>query len=148
MTNTHVIERNDRGEYILTTASGKTYLCERWEEVKNGGTFRKWHVKIPYGPAREECGRTYIAESKFEASGRYEFETKTEHRTGTGWGASWKDRMTDEEKAEYETLTKRIAEIESIAKARPARQMTEIEKLEAKIAREQALLEKLRRGEA
>lgn len=147
MKNTHVIERNDRGEYILTTASGKTYLCERWEEVKNGGTFRKWHVKIPYGPAREECGRTYISESHFEKSSTYEFETKTEHRTGTGWGGSWKDKMTDDERKEYESLAKRMTEIETLVKSRPNRELTEIEKLERKIAREQELLAKLKRGE-
>ena len=147
MTTIHRIEKQNDGTYILTTASGKTYVCERWEEVKNGGTFRKWHVKIPYGPAREECGRTYISESHFEKSSIYEFETKTEHRTGTGWGGSWKDKMTDDERKEYDACAKRMAEIESLAKARPAREKTEIEKLEARIAREQALLAKLR-GEA
>lgn len=147
MTNFHRIERQNDGTYVLTLADGRTFECERWEEVKNGGAFRKWHVKIPYGPAREACGRTYISESHFEKSNVYEFETKTEHRTGTGWGASWKDRMTDAEKAEYEACAKRMAEIENLAKARPVREMTEIEKIEARIAREQAKLAKLR-GEA
>jgi hypothetical protein len=83
--------RNENGTYELTTINGNRYICQRWYEKK----IDAWHVKLPK-EASEETGRTYIRESYFKNSNIYEFENKTEHRTGLTYG-SWRSKMTEEE---------------------------------------------------
>lgn len=148
MTNLHTIKKNADGTYTLRTSDGSLYTCTRWFENKPNK--QVWHVLIPAGPAREKTGRTYVSEAHFKDTDIYSFETKTEHRTGVGFGGTsgWKSRMTDDEKAEYEALEKRMAEIEALAKARPARELTEEEKIEAQIARLQAKLQAKRAEKA
>ena len=137
----HVITRSAEGTYTLTTDDGRTFACTRWFEKSRD----KWHVLIPK-EARELTGRTYIAEALFKNTDTYTFETKTTHRDGSGWGesSSWKSRMTPEEKVEYEGLAKRMAEIEALAKSRPAKVLTEEEKLIARIEKMQKELEAMR----
>lgn len=123
--------------YTLTTTNGNTYNCTRWYEKKTDS----WHVKIPK-EGIEECGRTYIRESRFANSDIYEFEDKTEHRTGLASGG-WRTKMTAEEAklvAEAEATIERIkaaASARVVEKVDPNSEeglMAQIAKLQAKLA--------------
>ncbi|MBO5000643.1 MAG: hypothetical protein J6C58_07405 [Bacteroidaceae bacterium] len=95
----------ENGNYTLITADGQTFPCSRWYEKKTDA----WHVKLSK-EGQEATGRTYIRESHFANSDTYEFETKTEHRTGLTSGG-WRAKMTPEEAeqvAEAEALIERI----------------------------------------
>lgn len=105
------IEKTENG-YILTTTDGQTFVCSRWFENKT----QKYHVVVPK-EARELCGRTYIRESYFENSDIYEFETKTEHRTGLTSGG-WRSKMTEDERKQVEEAEKLIESIKSICMTR------------------------------
>lgn len=122
--------------YTLITESGEKFDCSRWYEKKT----ESWHVKLPKD---NPSGRTYVRESFFEKSDVYEFETKTEFRTGLTSGG-WRAKMTKEEAAEMEKLEARIAEIKEAASARETVKMDpnspesialQIEKLKAKLAK-------------
>ena len=134
------IEKLENGSYILTTTDGQTFICSRWFEKK----VEKWHVVVPK-EARDLCGRTYIRESNFDNSDIYEFETKTEHRTGLTSGG-WRSKMTDEERKLVEEAESTIERIKSICMTR------EVEKVDpnseegilAQIAKYQAKLAKVR----
>lgn len=136
------IEKTERG-YILTTNDGQEFVCTRWYEKK----VDKWHVVVPK-EAREICGRTYIRESNFDDSDVYEFDTKTEHRTGLS-GGGWRSKMTEEERKLVEEAESTIERIKSECMKR------EVEKVDpnseegilAQIAKMQAKLAKMR-GEA
>lgn len=136
------IEKSENG-YVLTVTDGRTYPCTRWFEKKTD----KWHVVVPK-EARDICGRTYIRESNFDNSNIYEFETKTEHRTGLATGG-WRAKMTDEEKKLVEEAEATIERIKSACMSR------EVEKVDPNseegillaIAKYQARLAKVR-GEA
>ena len=138
----NVINKTNEG-YILTTQDGQTYICTRWYEKK----VDKWHVVVPK-EARNICGRTYIRESYFDNSDIYEFETKTEHRTGLTSGG-WRSKMTDDERKQVEEAEALIESIKSECMKR------EVEKVDpnseegilAQIAKMQAKLAKMR-GEA
>ena len=106
------IEKLENGSYILTTTNGQTFTCTRWFENKT----QKYHVMVPK-EARDLCGRTYIRESFFDNSNVYEFETKTEHRTGLTSGG-WRSKMTDDEKKLVEEAEKTIERIKSICMTR------------------------------
>lgn len=106
------IEKLENGSYILTTIDGQTFTCSRWFEKK----VERWHVVVPK-EARELCGRTYIRESYFDNSDTYEFETKTEHRTGLTSGG-WRSKMTDDERRQVEEAEKLIESIKSICMTR------------------------------
>jgi hypothetical protein len=106
------IEKLENGSYLLTTTNGQTFVCSRWFENKT----QKYHVVVPK-EARDLCGRTYIRESYFDNSDIYEFETKTEHRTGLTSGG-WRTKMTDEEKKLVEEAEKTIERIKSICMTR------------------------------
>ena len=96
-----ILKENEN--YTLILSNGKEYPCTRLYEKKT----EKWHVVVPK-EAREICGRTFIRESHFDNSPVYEFEDKTEHRTGVSTGG-WKAKLTAEEKAELEeTASKRV----------------------------------------
>jgi hypothetical protein len=105
------IEKTENG-YILTTTDGHTFTCSRWFEKK----VERWHVVVPK-EARDLCGRTYIRESYFDDSDIYEFETKTEHRTGLTSGG-WRTKMTDDERKLVEEAEKTIESIKSICMTR------------------------------
>lgn len=106
------IEKLENGSYLLTTIDGQTFVCSRWFENKT----QKYHVVVPK-EARDLCGRTYIRESYFDNSNIYEFETKTEHRTGLTSGG-WRSKMTDDEKKLVEEAEKTIERIKSICMTR------------------------------
>lgn len=106
------IEKLENGTYILTTDDGQTFTCSRWFENKT----QKYHVLVPK-PARDICGRTYIRESYFDHSNIYEFETKTEHRTGLTSGG-WRSKMTEDERKLVEDAEKTIERIKSICMTR------------------------------
>lgn len=138
----NTITKTNEG-YILETFDGQTFTCTRWYEKK----VDKWHVVVPK-EAREICGRTYIRESNFDNSDTYEFDTKTEHRTGLT-GGGWRSKMTEEERKQVEEAE---ALIESIKKACMAREVEKVdpnseEGILAQIAKMQAKLAKMR-GEA
>lgn len=105
------IEKTENG-YILTTTDGQTFVCSRWFENKT----QKYHVVVPK-EARDLCGRTYIRESNFDNSNIYEFETKTEHRTGLTSGG-WRSKMTDDERKLVEEAEKTIERIKSLCMSR------------------------------
>lgn len=130
------ITMNENG-YELITADGRKFTCTRLYEKKT----EKWHVVIPK-EARDICGRTFISENRFNDSDTYEFETKTEHREGLSSGG-WKSRMTEEEKAEYEACEARMEAIKKAVLSRPIRELTKAEKIEAQIAKLEALRAKL-----
>ena len=106
------IEKLENGTYILTTDDGQTFTCSRWFENKT----QKYHVLVPK-PARDICGRTYIRESYFDHSNIYEFETKTEHRTGLTSGG-WRSKMTEDERKLVEDAEETIERIKSICMTR------------------------------
>lgn len=134
------LTKNENGTYILTLENGTSYECKRWLEKKPNKEM--WHVIVPK-EARDLCGRTYIRESYFDNSDVYEFENKTEHREGLSSGG-WKTRLTEEELKEYEEHERRMEELKQIALSRPVKELTEIEKTEAKIAKLMKELEKMR----
>jgi pyruvate-formate lyase len=127
------------GTYELTLENGQTYICKRWLEKK--ADKQMWHVIIPK-EAREECGRTYIRESYFENTDIYQFENKTEHRTGMGDGG-WKSRLTPEELEEYQSHEQRMEELKKLALSRPVKVLTEEEKLKREIEKIRAKLVKM-----
>ena len=102
------------GEYILTLENGEKYTCRRWLEKKNDKEM--WHIVVPK-EAREICGRTYIRESYFDDKDYYEFENKTEHRSGIGSGG-WRTRLTKEELVKLEMVEKTIEDLKKIAMER------------------------------
>lgn len=131
------IEKLENGSYILTTTDGQTFTCSRWFENKT----QKYHVVVPK-EARDLCGRTYIRESYFDNSNIYEFETKTEHRTGLTSGG-WRSKMTDDEKKLVEEAENTIERIKSICMTREVEKvdpnseegiLAQIAKLQAKLA--------------
>jgi hypothetical protein len=127
------------GTYELTLENGQTYICKRWLEQKKDKSM--WHVIIPK-EAREECGRTYIRESYFENTDVYQFENKTEHRTGMGDGG-WKSRLTPEELEEYQSHEQRMEELKKLALSRPVKVLTEEEKLQREMDKIKEKLRKL-----
>lgn len=129
------IERINEKTYRLITEDNREFTCGIWYEKKTDA----WHVIVPK-EAREICGRTYIRVSKVGDNG-YEFETKTEHRTGLS-GGGWKSKMTPEEAAEYEICERKM---EAIKAAAMAREISEADKLRAEIAKLQARLEGLQK---
>ncbi|MBO7323426.1 MAG: hypothetical protein J6U51_07580 [Bacteroidales bacterium] len=129
----------ENGTYEVTLSNGQTYPCRRWLEKKPNKEM--WHVVLPK-EASQICGRTYIRESYFDNSDIYEFEDKTEHRSGIGQGG-WKSRLTPEELEEYESHEKRMEELKQVALSRPIREKTEMEKLREQIAKLKMKLEKI-----
>ena len=130
------IEKLEDGSYVLTTADGQTFVCSRWFENKT----QKYHVVVPK-QARDLCGRTYIRESNFDNSDIYEFETKTEHRTGLASGG-WRSKMTDDERKLVEDAEKTIERIKSLCMTREVKKVdpnseegiiAEIERLKKKL---------------
>lgn len=130
------IAKDGSVSYTLIAENGEKFPCSRWYEKKTGS----WHVKLPKD---NPGGRTYVRESFFENADVYEFETKTEFRTGLTSGG-WRAKMTEEEAAEMEKLEARIAEIKKAASARetvkidpnsPEGIALQIEKLKAKLAK-------------
>lgn len=123
--------------YILETFDGQKFTCSRWFEKKTN----HWHVKVPKDGA-EICGRTYIREKFFENSDTYEFETKTEHRTGLSSGG-WRAKMTEEEKKLVEEAESTIERIKNLCMTRETEKIdpNSIEGLMAQIARLQKKLE-------
>lgn len=130
------IEKLEDGSYILTTIDGQTFPCSRWFEKK----VERWHVVVPK-EARDICGRTYIRESYFDNSNVYEFENKTEHRTGLVSGG-WRSKMTDDERKQVEEAEKLIESIKSLCMTREVKKvdpnseegiLAEIERLKKKL---------------
>lgn len=135
----NILKRLENNRFELTTENGQKFLCDLWFEKKTN----EYHVKLPKDNG---SGRTYIRLSRFKNTDIYEFETKTEHREGMSYG-SWKDRMTDEEKTEYEKCLKIIENIEKICRERKPKELTEEEKLQKEIDRLIAKRDKLRQNQ-
>ena len=133
------IIKNQDNSYTLITESNNTFNnLKTWFEKKTG----HWHIIVPK-EAREECGRTYIREKFLEGKTEYQFETKTEHREGMSYG-TWKDRMTEEEKAQWVECEQIMEAIKQACMERKPKELTEAEKLELQIAKLMAKLEKAR----
>ena len=98
--------------YTLITENGNKYPCTRWYEKKTDA----WHIKLSK-EGQAETGRTYIRESHFANSDTYEFENKTEHRTGLTSGG-WRAKMTDDERKLVEEAEKTIERIKSLCMTR------------------------------
>lgn len=133
----NTIEKTEKG-YYLTCEDGTRYLCERWYEKKT----EAWHIKLPTG---NPSGRTYVRESKFNNTNIYEFETKTEHRSGLGTGG-WRARMTPEETEELKAAEAVIERIknECLKRETPKLERGTREWYEAEIAKLQKKLESAR----
>ena len=110
------LDANGQPSYNVITEDGKTAACTRWYEKKTDA----WHIKLPKDNA---SGRTYIRESLLTDKTEYEFETKTEHRTGLV-GGGWKSKMTPDE---AKRMTELEAEIEAIKKTASARQPEKVD---------------------
>ena len=126
-------------EFILTLIDGREFTLKIFVEKKKnsaGDINEVEHLVIPK-EIREVCGRTYVRLSMIEKNGILYFENKEYHREGLSNGG-WKSRLTDEEKAEYEKCEKRMEEIKRIAMTRPAKELTELEKVEKELAKLQA----------
>lgn len=138
----NIITKTNEG-YILETFDGQTFTCTRWYEKK----VDKWHVVVPK-EARDICGRTYIRESNFDNSDTYEFDTKTEHRSGLTSGG-WRSKMTEEERKQVEEAEALIESIKSICMTRetPKVDPNSEEGILAQVMKLQAKLAKMR-GEA
>lgn len=121
-------------KYVLTLENGKKFNCTRWYEKK----VDTWHILVPK-EARDICGRTYIRE-KFLENGSYEFENKTEHRTGMTTGG-WRSKLTPEETEELKKAEETIERLKKIGMEReiPKVDPNSIEGIEKMIQR---LLEK------
>ena len=128
------LDAKGQPSYQLITENGKEYPCTRWYEKKTDA----WHIKLPKDNA---SGRTYIRESLLADKTEYEFETKTEHRTGL-IGGGWKSKMTADEAKEMAELEARIDEIKKAASARQPEKVdpNSVEGIEAAIAKYQAKL--------
>lgn len=129
--------------YKVVCENGEEFAAVRWFEKKTG----VWHVKLP---ANNPTGRTYIRESKIADKDVYEFESKTEGPRVLG--CQFLDRMTEEEKDEWEELTtqkkeidERLDELKKLALARPKPELTEEEKLARQIAELQRKLAMLKK---
>lgn len=138
--NRNRVVRDAPGNYTLYTAAGDEFACTRWYEKKTDA----WHVKLPKD---NPTGRTYIRESLFGSQGIYEFEDKTEHRTGLVTGG-WRAKMTPDEAAK---VAEAEALIESIKQAASARVVEKVdpnseEGLLAQIATLKAKLAKAQQG--
>lgn len=133
------IEKLENGSYILTTAEGEKYPCARWYEKKTDA----WHVKLNKD-GQEATGRTYIRESYFANSDTYEFENKTEHRTGLATGG-WRAKMTPDEAKKVAEAEATIERIKAEASARMVEKVdpNSEEGLLAQIAKYQAKLAKV-----
>ena len=96
-----------KSTYKLTTDNGQEMDCSLWFEKKTDAM----HVKLPKD---NPSGRTYIRQKIVDSSpnGIYEFETKTEFRSGLV-GGGWKSKMTPEES---KRMTELENEIETIKK--------------------------------
>lgn len=132
----NVLKRLENGNYELTLENGQVYPCKRWLEKKPDKEV--WHIVVPK-EASQICGRTYIRESYFDNSDTYTFENKREHRSGIGEGG-WKSRLTPEELEEYQSHEKRMEELKTLALSRPAKVLTEEEKLKRDIEKLRAKL--------
>ena len=128
--------KDGRNTYTLTTENGQSMECSVWFEKKTN----QWHVKLPKD---NPSGRTYVRLSNFDKSDIYEFETKTEFRTGLTSGG-WKSKMTEEEKVEMDKLEKRIDEIKNLCQSRkvPKVDPNSIEGIELMIKKLQEKLSK------
>ena len=103
--------------YKLTTDNGQEMDCSLWFEKKSDS----WHVKLPKD---NPSGRTYIRQKIVDNSsnGIYEFETKTEFRSGL-IGGGWRNKMTEEEKTR---MTELENEIEKIKKSCQEREVEKV----------------------
>lgn len=124
-------------KYILTCEDGSIFDCELWYEKKTS----KWYIKLPKG---NPSGRTYITKTLVDNSKdqTYEFQTKTEFRSGLS-GGGWRNRLTDEEKQELKTYEEGIEKLKRIGMSR--RPLTENEKLKSQISKLEEELRELRK---
>lgn len=107
-----------KSTYKLTTDNGQEMDCSLWFEKKTDA----WHVKLPKD---NPSGRTYVRQKIVDDSpnGIYEFETKTEFRTGLV-GGGWRSKMTSEE---AKRMTELETEIENIKKACQSREVEKVD---------------------
>ena len=98
-------------------------ICEDGQEFQGKMHLEKgktWLVKFPKD---NPSGRQFFTQSLVDATGEYEFETKTEHRVGIS--TSWRSRLTEDEKTRIAELEQ---EIESIKQEAMKRQPPKVDK--------------------
>ena len=124
-------------KYILECEDGSVFNCELWFEKKTS----KWYIKLPKG---NPSGRTYITKTFVDGNKDqiYEFETKTEFRSGLS-GGGWRNRLTDEEKVQLKEFEEGIERLKRIGMSR--RPLTENEKLKNQISKLEEELRELRK---
>ena len=133
---THVGDENNLPVFeAIDCETNQKVEVKNWYEKSK----QKWHIVL----AKNSANRKYIAHNEFFAKAvddEYIVEDKT---TGPRTlGTSQPDKklvpfMTPEEKADYDAIIARAMERRNAAKAKP---MSEVEKLEAQIAKLQAKL--------
>jgi hypothetical protein len=124
-------------KYILTCEDGSVFNCELWFEKKTN----KWYIKLPKD---NPSGRTYITKTFVDNSKdqTYEFQTKTEFRSGLTSGG-WRSRLTDEEKQELAEYEEGIERLKKIGLSR--KPLTENDKLRNQIKKLEEELRELRK---
>ena len=127
------IIKNEEG-YVLVCETGEQFECKVIFDKKTN----KNYVKLP---TNNPSGRTFVVESIFDNVNEYQFETKTEHRSGM----SWKSKLTEQEKDELKELEERIEEIKQTAMKRQTPKVTKEDKLLKQIEEQKQEIEELKK---
>lgn len=141
MVKIELLETTEQGPVFAATdlETNTEVVCKNWFEKSKD----KWHIVL----APNSANRKYIAHNEFFAKAEdnvYMVEDKTSGPRVLGTAQPDKKLvpyMTAEDKEEYDAIIARAIENRNAQKATP---MTEIEKLEAAIAKAKAKLEKIK----
>lgn len=141
MVKIELLETTEQGPVFAATdlETNTEVVCKNWFEKSKD----KWHIVL----APNSSNRKYVAHNEFFAKAEdnvYMVEDKTSGPRVLGTAQPDKGLvpyMTAEDKEEYDGIIARAVENRNAQKATP---MTEIEKLEAAIAKAKAKLEKIK----
>lgn len=141
MVKIELLETTENGPVFAATdlETNTEVVCKNWFEKSKD----KWHIVL----APNSSNRKYVAHNEFFAKAEdnvYMVEDKTSGPRVLGTAQPDKKLvpyMTAEDKEEYDGIIARAIENRNAQKATP---MTEIEKLEAAIAKAKAKLEKIK----
>lgn len=141
MVKIELLETTENGPVFAATdlETNTEVVCKNWFEKSKD----KWHIVL----APNSANRKYVAHNEFFAKAEdnvYMVEDKTSGPRVLGTAQPDKKLvpyMTAEDKEEYDAIIARAIENRNAQKAKP---MTEIEKLEAAIAKAKAKLEKIK----
>lgn len=141
MVKIELLETTENGPVFAATdlETNTEVVCKNWFEKSKD----KWHIVL----APNSANRKYVAHNEFFAKAEdnvYMVEDKTSGPRVLGTAQPDKKLvpyMTAEDKEEYDGIIARAIENRNAQKATP---MTEIEKLEAAIAKAKAKLEKIK----